>query len=59
MIRLKKRILGKIELDYLQEETHLLYRDLMIMKGISSAQLKPPRVIVNEVQRKFFFALTE
>ncbi|OQD58911.1 hypothetical protein MBBAR_6c00210 [Methanobrevibacter arboriphilus JCM 13429 = DSM 1125] len=57
--KIKKRILGKIELDYLQEETHLLYRDLMIMKGISSAQLKPPRVIVNEVQRKFFFALTE
>jgi hypothetical protein len=31
----------------------------MIMKGTSSAQLKPPRVIVNEVQRKFFFALIE
>ena len=57
--KIKKGILGKIELYYLQEETNLLYRDLMVMKGTSSAQLKPPRVIVNEFQRKFFFALIE
>ncbi|MDR3063714.1 MAG: GH3 auxin-responsive promoter family protein [Methanobrevibacter sp.] len=57
--KIKKGILGEIELDYLFEETYLLYRDMMIMKGTSSAQLKPPRVIVNESQRKFFFALID
>ncbi len=57
--KIKNGILGKIDIYYLQEETYLLYRDLMIMKGTSSAQLKPPRVIVNEFQRKFFFTLIE
>ncbi|KZX16850.1 GH3 auxin-responsive promoter [Methanobrevibacter cuticularis] len=57
--KIKKGILGEIELGYLFEETYLLYRDMMIMKGTSSAQLKPPRVIVNESQRKFFFALID
>lgn len=31
----------------------------MAMKGVSVVQLKPPRIIVNEVQRKFFYALRE
>jgi len=57
--KIDKGILGKTELEYLHSETYLLYRDLMIMKGTSSAQLKPPRIIVNEVQRKFFFALVD
>jgi hypothetical protein len=57
--KVKKGILGKIELNYLHSETYLLYRDLMVMKGTSSAQLKPPRIIVNEVQRRFFFALID
>ncbi|MDR3292462.1 MAG: GH3 auxin-responsive promoter family protein [Methanobrevibacter sp.] len=55
--KIKKNILQEIELNYLQDETYALYRDLMVMKGTSSAQLKPPRIILNEVQRKFFFAL--
>lgn len=40
---------------FLQPETSLLYRDLMAMKGASVNQLKPVRVIMNEIQRKFFF----
>ena len=43
----------------LQPETYLLYRDLMIHRGTSAAQLKPVHVIRNEFQRKFFFALQE
>ncbi|MDR1819734.1 MAG: GH3 auxin-responsive promoter family protein [Methanobrevibacter sp.] len=57
--KIKKNILGKTQVHLLQKETYLLYRDLMITKGVSSNQLKPPRVIVNEAQRRFFFALIE
>jgi hypothetical protein len=31
----------------------------MISKGAASGQLKPVRVINNEIQRKFFFGVTE
>ena len=43
----------------LQQETYLLYRDVMIHRGTAAAQLKPVHVIRNEFQRKFFFALQE
>ncbi|MDR2830911.1 MAG: GH3 auxin-responsive promoter family protein [Methanobrevibacter sp.] len=57
--KIEKNVLGKMQLHFLHKETYLLYRDLMITKGISSNQLKPPRIIVNEAQRRFFFALTK
>ena len=38
---------------------HMLYRDVMIMKGMSASQLKPINVIRNEFQRKFLTALEE
>ena len=44
---------------FLQPETSLLYRDLMVFKGASLNQLKPVRVIMNEMQRKFFFGLRQ
>ena len=44
---------------FLQPETYLLYRDLLLMKGYSVGQLKPVNVISNEMQRKFFFGLQE
>ncbi len=44
---------------FLQPETSLLYRDMMVLKGASLNQLKPVRVIMNETQRKFFFALRQ
>lgn len=44
---------------FLQPETYLLYRDLMIHKGVAAAQLKPVHVIRSEFQRRFFFALQE
>ena len=52
-------MLNNIELKFLQPETYLLYRDLMISKGTSSAQLKPPRVIVNDFHKRFFLALLD
>ncbi len=51
--------LAPIRLLILQSETYMLYRDVMAMKGISAAQIKPVNVIRNEFQRRFFFALTE
>lgn len=57
--KLKSGILNNIELKFLQPETYLLYRDLMISKGTSSAQFKPPRVIVNDVHKRFFLALLD
>ena len=56
--KVAKGMLDHLRLLFLQPETYLLYRDVMISKGASSAQLKPPR-IVNEIQRRFFMALLD
>lgn len=57
--KVKEKILAPLEIKLLQNETFALYRDLMIMRGISSNQLKPVRLIDTEVRKKFFFALIE
>lgn len=51
----------RLDLDawFLQPETSLLYRDMMVFNGAPLNQLKPVRVIVNEKQRKFFFGLID
>ena len=51
--------LDKPDVYFLQPETSLLYRDLMVLRGASLNQLKPVRVIINERQRKFFFGLRQ
>ena len=51
--------LGPVELVFLQQQTYQLYRDLMIMKGFSANQLKPPRIIDNPMKERFFFGLKE
>ena len=51
--------LAKPEVLFLQPETSLLYRDMMVYMGASMSQLKPVRVIMNERQRKFFFGLLQ
>ncbi|MEA4925227.1 MAG: GH3 auxin-responsive promoter family protein [Syntrophomonadaceae bacterium] len=56
---IEKGICGATALKIAQDETYLLYRDLMFMKGRSTAQLKPVRIIQNEFQRRFFFGLIE
>ena len=57
--KIENNTFGETKLEILQKETFMLYRDHMAMKGVSVVQLKPPRIIVNEVQRKFFYALRE
>ena len=56
--KVAKSMLDHLRLLFLQPETYLLYRDVMISKGAASAQLKPPRIL-NEIQRRFFMALLE
>ncbi len=55
----KELWLDKPEVYFLQPETSLLYRDMMVLRGSSLNQLKPVRVIMNERQRKFFFGLRQ
>lgn len=57
--KVKTGICAPTKLNILEPDTYNLYRDLMVMKGTASAQLKPVRVIRNELQRKFFFSQTE
>ena len=57
--KVKKGICAPTKLNILEPDTYNLYRDLMVMKGTASAQIKPVRVIRNEIQRKFFFSQTE
>lgn len=51
--------LDKPEVYFLQPETSILYRDMMVYSGASMNQLKPVRVIMNEKQRKFYFGLRQ
>lgn len=57
--KVKRGICGATKLNILEPDTYMLYRDLMLSKGVASGQLKPVRVINNEMQRKFFFGLTD
>lgn len=57
--KVAKGICAPTKLNILEPETYSLYRDLMVMKGAIATQIKPVRVIHNEMQRKFFFGQTE
>jgi len=50
-------IVKPLELRVLEEESFLLYRDLMIAKGRAAAQLKPVHVLGNPFLKKFFYKL--
>lgn len=57
--KVRTGVLGPLELKLSQIETHALYRDIMIGKGVSSNQLKPVRVLDTPMKERFFFALVE
>ena len=57
--KVKSGVCADTRLNFLEKEAYALYRDMMVRKGVASSQLKPVRVISNELQRKFFFRLTE
>lgn len=51
--------LAPLKVLFLQPETNLLYRDMMVIQGASPSQLKSVRIIMNEQQRRFFFKFVE
>ncbi|MBR6522560.1 MAG: GH3 auxin-responsive promoter family protein [Oscillospiraceae bacterium] len=57
--KVKSKVCGDTRLNFLEPETYLLYKDMMIAKGTASTQVKPVHIISNERQRKFFFGMTE
>lgn len=57
--RRSREELKPVDLKVLQPETYLLYKDLMVAKGAASSQLKPPRIITNDIHKRFFLILQE
>ena len=55
--KIEKGLLGKTELYFLQPETCLFYKELKVSLGTSSAQVKPPRILRNELEKQFFMVL--
>jgi len=57
-----ERLAGNIDpckLLFQQKQTHILYRELKIMKGASPNQLKPVRVLDTDEKKAFFMKMTE
>ena len=57
--KIRTGVLAPCEFIPVQQQTYQLYRDLMIMKGVSPNQLKPVRVIDTPIKHKFFNGLRE
>jgi hypothetical protein len=57
--KVRSGVLNPLELVFVQQQTYLLYRDMMVMRGASPNQLKPVRVIDSPAKEKFFFGLRE
>ena len=52
-------MLDEAEVKFLQAETYLLYKDLRVAKGTSSAQVKPPRILRDDLTKGFFLVLLD
>ena len=57
--KIEKGMLAKTGLKFLQPETYLLYKELRVARGTSSSQVKPPRILRDEPDMKFFNALLD
>ena len=57
--KINKGLLGKTELHFLQKETYLFYKELRVARGTSSAQVKPPRILRDEPDIRFFMVLLD
>ena len=55
--KLKRGFCKPVKLHFLQPETFLLYGEMLRIKGLSTAQMKPVTVITNEREKRFFFGL--
>lgn len=57
--KVRNGLINPVKILFSQPETYVLYKEMMLTKGNSIAQLKPVTVIGNEMQRRFFFGLVE
>lgn len=57
--KIEKGLIGKTELHFLQPETYLFYKELRVARGTSSAQVKPPRILRDEPDIRFFNVLID
>ncbi len=57
--KFERSLCGPVVAHILQDETYLLYRDKLIMKGGASTQVKPVKIIMNEAQLRFFRILID
>ncbi len=57
--KISSGVIGRTKLCITQQETYMLYRDMMIANGVSQNQIKPVRVIDTPIKEKFFFRLFE
>ena len=57
--KVKNELIHPARLLFAQPETYVLYKEMMLMRGNAIAQLKPVTVIGNDMQKRFFFTLTE
>ena len=57
--KIEKGLLDKTELYILQPETYLFYKELKVSLGTSTAQIKPPRILRNELEKNFFMVLLD
>ncbi len=48
-------ILSPMSINFVEQETYALYRDVMLTKGVSENQIKPVRIIDTPFKEKFFF----
>ena len=57
--KIEKGLLDKTDLHFLQAETYLFYKELRVARGTSSAQVKPPRILRDEPDMRFFSVLLD
>ena len=57
--KIEKGLIGKTDLYFLQPETYLFYKELRVARGTSSAQVKPPRILRDEPDMRFFSVLLD
>lgn len=57
--KIEKGMIGKTDLKFLQPETYLFYKELRVARGTSSAQVKPPRILRDEPDKRFFSVLLD
>lgn len=58
-VKINANIISPLNLQVVQPETYILFREMMIQRGAPPAQVKPPHMIKNEMHKIFFRALLD